>query len=152
MPDYILTQDAVDKLKEELNMLSTVKRREIANRILVAKDLGDLSENAEYSDAKEAQGMNEGRILEIQSIIKNATIFAGAKKGLVGLGSALRVRVNGAEKDLQIVSFNEADPIEGKISNESPLGQVLIGKKEGESVDFTTPRGDIVRYEVSKIE
>ena len=152
MPDYILTQDAVDKLKEELNMLSTVKRREIANRIQVAKDLGDLSENAEYSDAKEAQGMNEGRILEIQSIIKNATIFAGAKKGQVGLGSALRVRVNGAEKDLQIVSFNEADPIEGKISNESPLGQVLIGKKEGESVDFTTPRGDIVRYEVSKIE
>ena len=151
MPDYILTQDAVDKLKEELNMLSTIKRREIANRIQTAKDLGDLSENAEYSDAKDTQALNEGRILEIQHIVKNATISTGAKKGQVGLGSTLRVRVNGAEKDLQIVSFNEADPIEGKISNESPLGQVLIGKKECDSVDFTTPRGDVVKYEVIKI-
>lgn len=151
MPDQIITQDGYNKLAAELNHLSTVKRREIAERIEKAKELGDLSENAEYSEAKDAQALNEGRILELTNTLKNVTIVdAGGTKGEVAMGSSVIVSCNGKEKEYTIVSFNEADPLNGKISNESPLGLAFLGKKKGETVMVETPRGT-VEYKIKKI-
>lgn len=151
MPDQIITQEGYDKLKSELELLKTTKRKEIAERIQVAKDMGDLSENAEYSEAKDAQAFNEGRIAEISHILKNLTIVKnGHSKGFVGMGSKIIVESNGKRKELLIVSFNEADPIAGKISNESPLGKALVNKSKGSKVSVETPRGR-VEYEIIDI-
>ncbi len=143
MSDHVITKDALLKLKEELKVLTTIKRREIADRIQRAKDLGDLSENAEYSEAKEAHAFNEGRISEIQVLIKNATVVEGATGNKIGLGSIVQVQVKNKKKEYEIVSFNEADPINNKISNESPIGQALVGKKRGDVVTVNTPKGDL---------
>lgn len=151
MPDQIVTQEGYDKLKNELELLKTVRRKEIANRIQVAKDMGDLSENAEYSEAKDAQAFNEGRISELSSMLKNLTIVKnGNDKDIVGMGSRVSVVANGKKKDLTIVSFNEADPLEGKISNESPLGKAFLNKKKGAKVSVSTPSG-IIEYEILDI-
>ena len=151
MPEQIITQDGYNKLAAELNTLSTIKRREIAERIERAKELGDLSENAEYSEAKDAQALNEGRILELTNTLKNVTIVdAGGAKGQVAMGSSVTVSCNGKDKEYTIVSFNEADPLNGKISNESPLGLAFLGKKKGETVMVETPRGT-VEYKIKKI-
>jgi len=152
MSDQIITQEGYDKLQDELNHLSLVKRREIAERIERAKDLGDLSENAEYSEAKDAQALNEGRILELINILKNVTVVnndGGHEE--VAMGSTVTVKSNGKEKKYTIVSFNEADPINGKISNESPLGVAFLGKKKGTTVSVETPRG-VVEYKILKID
>jgi transcription elongation factor GreA len=152
MTGQIISQDGYNKLKEELEYLTTVKRREIAQRIEKAKELGDLSENAEYHEAKEAQAFNEGRIAEIKALLKNVTVVENDNnKDVVGMGSKVTVEVNGKKKVYTIVSFNEADPIEGKISNESPIGKALIGRKKGEVVSITTPRGEM-EYKIIKIE
>lgn len=151
MPDQIITKEGYDKLKNELEELKTVKRREIANRIQKAKDMGDLSENAEYSEAKDAQAFNEGRIGELTQMIKTLTIVEGTNgKGVIGMGSKVVAKVNGKEKEYEIVSFNEADPLAGKISNESPLGTAFLGKKKGETVTVTTPKGEM-EYTIKKI-
>ncbi|MCX6799944.1 MAG: transcription elongation factor GreA, partial [Candidatus Falkowbacteria bacterium] len=110
MSDRVITKDALTKLKNELETLTTVRRLEIAERIQKAKDLGDLSENAEYSEAKEAHGFNEGRISEIQNMIKTSTVVAGIKGDKVSLGSIVVVEVRDNQKEFEIVSFNEADP------------------------------------------
>ncbi len=152
MTGQIISQDGYNKLKEELEYLTTVKRREIAQRIEKAKELGDLSENAEYHEAKEAQAFNEGRIAEIKALLKNVTVVENDNnKDVVGMGSKVTVEVNGKKKIYTIVSFNEADPLEGKISNESPIGKALIGRKKGEVVSITTPRGEM-EYKIIKIE
>lgn len=151
MSEHVITFEAYEKLKEELNFLSTTNRKEIAERIQKAKDLGDLSENAEYSQAKEDQAFNDGRIAEIQNILKNATIADSAKAGKVGLGSIVKVKVLNKEKELQIVSFNESDPLSGKISNESPIGQALLNKKKGDMIEVNTPSGKIA-YEILGIK
>ncbi|HNU81485.1 MAG TPA: transcription elongation factor GreA [bacterium] len=152
MSEQIITQEGYDKLQDELNYLSLIKRREIAERIERAKDLGDLSENAEYSEAKDAQALNEGRILEITNILKNVTVVnnEGGHED-VTMGSCVTVKCDGKEKKYTIVSFNEADPINGKISNESPLGVAFLGKKKGAIVQVETPRG-IVEYKIVKID
>jgi transcription elongation factor GreA len=143
MTDNIISQDGYDKLTIELENLTKVKRREIAGRIQRAKDMGDLSENAEYSEAKDAQAFNEGRILELKSMVKVLTVVdTKSNDGTIGMGSSIVVSIGGKERKFTIVSFNEADPIEGKISNESPIGQALAGKKKGDSATVTTPRGD----------
>lgn len=148
---HIITKEAYEKLKEEIKELETTKRREIAERIQKAKDLGDLSENAEYSEAKEAQAFNEGRILELKALVKDVTVAKAQKGGGVGLGSKVKVRIGGKkEKVFTIVSFNEADPLEGKISNESPIGAALIGGKEGDRVAAETPKGE-AEYEILAI-
>jgi len=139
--DQIITQAGYDKLKEEYDFLTTVKRREIADRIERAKDLGDLSENAEYSEAKDAQALNEGRILELLAILKNVTVVNHKSNGEVVLGSVVTAKVNGKEKEFTIVSFNEADPTNGLISNESPLGVAFLGQKKGAIVEVEAPRG-----------
>ncbi len=154
MPEQIITQEGYDKLKTELEHKTTIKRREIANRIEKAKDLGDLSENAEYHEAKEAQAFNEGRVIEINSILKNVTIVEeGGGGSKVGMGSVITAlnKTTKTEKEFKIVSFNEADPLEGKISNESPLGTAFIDKKKGEEVTVATPKGE-VKYKILKVK
>lgn len=147
----IISQEGYQKLVEELNMLSTVRQREIADRIERAKELGDLSENAEYADAKEAQAFNEGKIIEIANMLKNLTVAEGHDKDKVGMGSTVKVKANGQEKEFTIVSFNEADPLAGKISNESPLGLAFLGKGKGAKVMVKTPKG-VMEYEIKKID
>lgn len=152
MSDQIISQDGYDKLQGELNFLITVRRKEIAERIERAKELGDLSENAEYSEAKDAQGLNEGHILELQNILKNVTIVdsSGSKDEIV-MGSKVTAKSGDKERQYTIVSFNEAEPLEGKISNESPLGVALLGKKKGDQVEVETPRGNF-KYKITKID
>ncbi|MFA5644369.1 MAG: transcription elongation factor GreA [Patescibacteria group bacterium] len=153
MNEQIMTHEGYKKLKDELTYLSNVKRKEIAERIERAKELGDLSENAEYSEAKDAQALNEGRIIELSSILKNVTVVdsMGVGKGKIDMGSSVKVLINGNEKEYVIVSFNEADPINGKISNESPLGMSFLGKKKGDEVLVDTPRGE-VKYKIIDVK
>ncbi|MFA6170881.1 MAG: transcription elongation factor GreA [Patescibacteria group bacterium] len=152
MTDQIITPEGYDKLKQELELLVNVRRREIADRIEKAKELGDLSENAEYADAKEAQAFNEGRIQELNAMLKNLTVVSnGGGKDVVGMGSKVTVKTEGKSKTYTIVSFNEVDPAEGKISNESPLGRAFLGKKKGDKVKVEAPRG-LIEYEITKIE
>jgi transcription elongation factor GreA len=151
MPDQIITPDGFQKLKQELEYRTTVKRREIADRIQSAKDLGDLSENAEYSDAKDEHALNEGRISELSQLIKNLTVVeAVSGNSQVAMGSTITTISNDIEKVFSIVSFNEADPVNGKISNESPLGMALIGKRVGDDITVITPKGE-VKYRITKI-
>lgn len=139
-------------MQKELEHLTKVKRREIADRIQKAKDMGDLSENAEYSEAKDAQAFNEGRIAELTQMLKNLTVVENGHGGnTIAMGSKVRATINDKEKNFTIVSFNEADPIEGLISNESPLGQALLGKKKGDKVSVTTPKGEM-EYKIVEIE
>lgn len=144
-----LSAERLEELKQELQNLKTVSRREIADRIEAAKALGDLSENAEYHEAKEAMAHLEGRIYEISELLKNARVIeeeVGAK-GVVRIGSTVKVDVNGREKTFQIVGSNEADPLAGKISNESPIGSSLLGAKVGDTVEVESP-GGISRYRI----
>jgi transcription elongation factor GreA len=152
MSEQIISQEGYDKLKKELDYILTTKRREIADRIEKAKELGDLSENAEYSEAKDAQSLNDTRIMEISNILKNVTVVDSKKsKNEIGMGSVLIAKTGQKEKQFTIVSFNEADPMEGKISNESPLGLAFLGKKKDEEVVVRTPKGE-VKYKILKIE
>jgi len=151
MSDQYVSPEFLTKLKAELKDLKTVKRRELANRIEAAKSLGDLSENAEYHEAKDALGFVEGRILEIEDLLKNAVVVAQqANASNVRVGTTVTVSVGGKEKSFTIVGSNEADPLAGKISNESPIGQALLGSKVGDHVDVETPAGTAV-YEVVRI-
>lgn len=152
MNEQIISQEGYDKLQAELTLLTTVRRKEIAERIERAKELGDLSENAEYSEAKDAQAMNEGRILELTNTLKNVTIVQrNGASNEVAMGSRVTVKVNGNEKEYLIVSFNEADPINGKISNESPLGVAFLHHQKGDEVIVETPKGK-VNYKIIKVE
>ena len=152
MNEQIISQEGYDKLRDESNFLTTVRRKEIAERIERAKELGDLSENAEYSEAKDAQALNEGRILELTNTLKNVTIVeSGSSKDTVAMGSTVTVKSPGGERKYTIVSFNEADPAAGKISNESPLGVAFLNKRRGAEVEVETPKGP-VKYKITKIE
>ena len=152
MNEQIISQEGYDKLTDELNFLTTVRRKEIAERIERAKELGDLSENAEYSEAKDAQALNEGRVLELTNTLKNVTVVQGdTKHDHVMMGSIVTVKVDNKEKKYTIVSFNEADPLNGKISNESPIGVAFISKRKGDSFEVETPRG-IMNYKIINIE
>lgn len=145
------TPQGLEKLKSELEKLKA-NRKILAKKISEAKELGDLSENAEYHAAKEEQGMNESRIIEIKNILKQAVVVEKNKKlDQVQVGSKVTVKNSqGVETEYEIVGSNEVDPANGKISNESPLGQAMLGKKIGEVVTITTPRGE-QSYTISKI-
>lgn len=152
MSEQIITQEGYDKLIDELNLLSVTRRKEIAERIERAKELGDLSENAEYSEAKDAQALNEGRVLELTNILKNVTVVEnGHSHDEVSMGSKVTVKSDHGEKQYTIVSFNEADPVNGKISNESPLGVAFLHKHKGDQVEVETPKGT-VKYKIVAIE
>jgi len=151
MANQIISQEGYDKLKQELEILTKIRRREIAERIQSAKDLGDLSENAEYSDAKDAQAFNEGRIGEIETLLKTVTVVQGGGAKEVGMGSTVTVKSAGKSKTYTIVSFNEVDPLVGKISNESPLGKAFLHKKKGDRVKVITPKTEL-EYEIIDIK
>ncbi|MFA5995453.1 MAG: transcription elongation factor GreA [Patescibacteria group bacterium] len=146
------TSEGLEKLQAELEYLKVSKRKDIAGRIASAKELGDLSENAEYSDAKEEQGLMEQRILEIEEILRNIQVIKKPKKtNLVVVGSKLEVEDNNKVKAVfEIVGSNEANPLEGKISNESPLGDAFLGHKVADTVRVNVPKGLLV-YTIKKI-
>lgn len=148
---YYLTAERFEELKAELVNLKTVRRLEVADRLKRAKELGDLSENAEYSEAREEQAVVESRIFEVEDMIKNAVIIkTGTDSKLVEIGSSVVVNKGGKETTYHIVGSNETKPEDGYISNESPLGKAFLGKKPGEDVTVTTPKGD-VKYTIVKI-
>lgn len=137
---YQITAEGRAELENELKELKN-RRGEIADRIAEARDYGDLSENAEYDSAREEQGVVETRIAEIEDILMNAEEIKAKKGGKIHLGSKVTLK-NGSTKVYTIVGPVEADPINGKISNESPIGLALMGKGEGEQVTINTPKGD----------
>ena len=148
---YLLTQEGLMKLNEELKVLVNEKRKEVIERIREAAAHGDLSENADYAQAREEQSFIEGRIQEIEEMIKNAEIItASTQHSTVTIGSTVKVKNNGTEKTYTIVGSNEANPTEGKISNESLVGKALLGKKVGDRIKVTAPAGE-VEYEIVAI-
>ena len=138
----LLTKDGISKLERELDELRTVRRSEIAERIKYAKDFGDISENAEYEDAKNEQGMVEGRILVLENMLRNAVVIEeGPNGGVVGLGSIVDVQDEFGKQTFTIVGPAEVDVSAGRISLESPMGKALIGHKVGEEVEVQSPAG-----------
>ena len=149
----VLTQEGKEKLEEELHYLETVKRQEIGDRIKVAREFGDISENSEYDDAKNEQGMMEARIAEITRILAEATVVTTPKRSnKVNIGSTVTVQMNGTERVFTIVGAAESDARVGKISNESPVGAALLGHKKDEVVVTTGPTGRTIEMTILKIE
>ena len=149
MPQYISPEGFQDQKKELENL--KIKRQEIAKRLEEARALGDLSENQEYISAREAQAFNEGRILEVEQLLKEAVIIEKTKKSsTVQIGSSVTAKFNGSEKKFHIVGSEEASPAIGKISNESPLGKAFLGRKAGETVEVETPAGK-VKYQIASV-
>lgn len=140
---YQITTEGKKELEAELETLKN-RRGDIADKIAEARDFGDLSENAEYDSAREEQGILETRIAEIEDILMNAEIIKGSKGNSVHLGSTVELKTGGKKVSYKIVGPVEADPLEGKISNESPIGVALMDKKVGEKAKITTPKGEIV--------
>lgn len=137
---FYLTAEGIQELKDELNELVD-QRSPIAERIKTAREFGDLSENAEYSSARQEQERVESRISEIEHILQNVEVIKKPKgEGKVQLGSSVKLKSeSGKTKEFQVVGTVEADPLNGKISDESPIGQALLGKKKGEEVEIVTP-------------
>lgn len=146
---YQITEAGKKELEAELKTLKG-RRGEIADKIAEARDYGDLSENADYDTAREDQALVETRIAEIEDILLNAEIIKAGKSSIVKVGSTVELKNGGKSVTYTLVGPVEADPLEGKISNESPTGTALMGKKVGESATITTPKGEIV-YEIVKI-
>jgi len=149
MPQY-LSQEGIEQHKQELEDLR-FKRQEIAKRLEEAKALGDLSENQEYISAREAQAFNEGKILELEQLLRDVIVIdKNHRSSTVRIGSTIEVRSNGKNQKFMIVGSEEASPRDGKISNESPLGKAFLGHKAGEAVEVETPGGR-VNYKVVSI-
>jgi transcription elongation factor GreA len=139
---YQITAEGKNELELELIDLKS-RRGEVADKIAEARDFGDLSENAEYDAAREEQGLLETRIAEIEDILNNADIIKATSKSKIGLGSRVELKTGAKKVVYTIVGPVEADPLEGKVSNESPIGMALYGKKVDDKVTITTPKGDI---------
>lgn len=142
MKEQYLTKEGYEDLQTKLQELKTTRRREVAEAIHTAKEQGDLSENAEYVSAKEEQRRLEEEISELESTLKHATLIKKSSNGNVSVGSTVKLDCDGKERVYMIVGSSEADPLEGKISNESPMGQALLGKAKGEQVSIPTPAGE----------
>ena len=151
MNKKILTPQGIKMLEEELVKLK-IKRSEVVVKIKDAKELGDLSENAEYHAAKEEQGLIEARVNEIESLLKVATVIKPtSSKSIINLGSKLKVKSDSGAAEYEIVGMNEADPSNGKISANSPLGEALLGRKKGDTVEFKAPAG-LMKFKVLEIK
>lgn len=152
--EVYLTQEGLEKLQEQLRILKVDERDAIAERIKVAKEFGDLSENSEYDEAKSAQLINENKIAELEEKIKNVVIISDdqANTGKVEIGSTVYITniKNSSEQKFTIVGADEANIVENKISNVSPLGKSLLGNKKGDIIQVEAPAG-IVEYEIKKI-
>ena len=147
----LLTEDGMKKLQEELKTLKEDRRKEVIERIQEAVAHGDLSENADYAQAKEEQSFIEGRILEIEEMLKNAEIIAhSGNQNIVSIGSTVTLRIGGKEVQYTIVGANEANPAAGKISNESLVGKALLGAKRGDNVPVEALSGR-VEYQIVSI-
>jgi transcription elongation factor GreA len=147
---YQITDDGKRELEAELEELKG-QRGAVADKIAEARDFGDLSENAEYDSAREAQGLLESRIAEIEDVLLNAELIKATKSSKVILGSKVELKTGKKTVNYAVVGPVEADPIAGKISNESPIGEALMGKKVGDHVTIITPKGDI-SYEVISVK
>lgn len=151
--NMILTTEGRKQLEEELSYLENEKRAEVGERIKVAREFGDISENSEYDDAKNEQGMVEARIAEISHILSEATVVTTPKRSnKVNIGSTVTVMMGGKERVFTIVGAAESDVAANKISNESPVGAALIGHKKGDHVETTGPTGRAIDMEIVKIE
>lgn len=154
-PEVILTQEGFDKLEEELNYLKTEKRTEIAERIKVARGFGDLSENSEYDEAKNAQAENEQQIAELEVKIRHAKVIDSKEidTKTVQIGNTVKLYDEEFEEEIEytIVGSTEVDLAENKISNESPIGKALLGRKKGEVVDVDAPDG-IIKFKILAIK
>lgn len=146
---FKITNEGKKELEAELKGLKS-HRKVIAEKIADARDFGDLSENAEYDAAREEQGIVESRIAEIEDILQNAEIIKSSAKSKIGVGSCVKLKNGKKEFQYTIVGPVEANPLEGKISDKSPIGIALVGKQVGDSVVITTPKGD-TKYEVASI-
>lgn len=148
-----LSQEKFEKLKKELEYLTTVKRREVAEKLEYAKSLGDLSENSEYQEAREDQGATEERIAKVESLLRSAEVVSGETGDSISVGSKVTLRKMGAtaEETYEMVGEEEADISQKKISNKSPLGVAVIGREKGDEVVVRTPNGE-VKYEIIKVE
>lgn len=146
---YQITPDGKKELEAELDQLKA-QRGDIAQKIADARDFGDLSENAEYDAAREEQGLLETRISEIEDILGNASVIKGGRRSTIDLGSKVDLSLGKSTVEYTIVGPVEADPLSGKISNESPLGLALIGKKVGDKATISTPKGEIT-YEITRV-
>ena len=154
--DVILTPEGLEKLKEELAYLSNDKRREVAERIKEAREFGDISENSEYDDAKNEQAMLEQRIAQVEERLRSATVIAAEdiSTDVVQVGSVVHVtdEGSGTEQQFTIVGSAEAQPSQGRLSNESPVGRALLGRRREDSVEVPLPRGGTRRLKVTKID
>ena len=148
---FNITKIGKKELEAELVQLIS-ERKAVAEEVATARDFGDLRENSEYDAARKKQGWAESRIAEIENILQNAEIIGGGEKGKVGLGNSVSLKNldNGKIVKYTMVGAVEANPLEGKISNESPIGVQLMGKKLGEEVEINTPKGAI-KYEITEI-
>jgi transcription elongation factor GreA len=152
--EIALTVEGQQKLEDELRQLETVRRREVGERIKEAKEFGDISENSEYDDAKNEQAWVESRIIEINQILAHATVIASPKKNdKVVLGSKVELREadTGEIHMYRVVGSAEADPAADKISNESPVGEAIMGRKKGDSVPVSLPSGKVIEYAIVSI-
>jgi transcription elongation factor GreA len=153
--EVILTPEGYEKLKQEIEELSTTKRREVAERIRVAREFGDIAENAEYDDAKNEQMLLEHRIATLEERLRDARVISkkDIAKDVVSVGSKVKLRDVAAKETIeyQIVGSAEANPAENKLSNESPVGKAIIGHKKGETVEVTAPRGTL-KFKIIEIK
>jgi len=151
MSSYATTKAGLEKLKAELNELKSVRRLEIADRIAKAKEHGDLSENAEYHDAKDAMAFLEGRVSELSDFITKAVVTEPTSTEFVNIGCRVRCEAGGKPKEYHIVGPKESEPSAGKISNDSPLGIALLGRKMSEEFEYALPSGVKVHYKITDI-
>ena len=155
MKEVILTPEGFKKLQQEIDYLRGEKRREVAERIRVAREFGDIAENAEYDDAKNEQMLLEHRIATLEERLRDARVISkkDIAKDVVSIGSKVKLRDVAAKETIEyhIVGSAEANPSEQKLSNESPVGRAIIGKKKGETVEVTTPRGSL-KYKILEIK
>ncbi|MFN2528486.1 MAG: transcription elongation factor GreA [Candidatus Baltobacteraceae bacterium] len=153
--EIVLTREGLAKLEQELDDLKSIHRREVNDRIRQAKEFGDISENAEYEDAKQEQAFVEGRIMKLEQMIRNASLIDEGEytDGEVHLGSTVKVKDidKGEVHEFTIVGSAESDPPNHRLSNESPLGSALLGRKKGDSIDVVTPRG-VSKYKIEAIK
>lgn len=150
-PIHYVTAESLAELKKEYDNIKNVTIPEIAKRIDEAKQQGDLSENAEYHQAREDMSWTQSRFLELEKIIANASIIVKQGTGVVAVGSTINVESKGKEKSYTIVGPQEINPVKGLISNESPLGEAFLGHKAGETVEITTPAGK-TKYKILEIK
>src|SRR5438552_9827876 len=153
--ETLLTPEGFEKLKSEIEHLRTIKRREVAERIKEAREFGDISENAEYDHAKNEQAMLEARIAQLEEKLRSATVIdeRAIESGVVSIGSKVHVKdqKSGQSVAYQIVGSAEADPAENKLSNESPVGAALMGRKRGDLVSVAVPRGPARKLKITTI-